>query len=64
MNEINSSTRDFAMMGSSSKQIKVYDKIELASTVGDPFYNGLPFFYAFTGCNTVSSMYNCSKTHF
>ena len=45
-------------------QIKVYDVIELASTIGHTFCKGLPFFYAFTGCDTVSSMYKCSKTHF
>ena len=64
MNEINNSTRVFATMGSNSKQIKVYDVIELASTIGHTFCKGLPFFYAFTGCDTVSSMYKCSKTHF
>ena len=64
MNEISNSTRVFATMGSSSKQIKVYDVIELASTIGDTFCEGLSFFYAFTGRDTVSSMYNCIKTHF
>ena len=64
MKEINNSTRVFTTMGSNSKQIKVYDVIELASTIGHTFCKGLPFFYAFTGCDTVSSMYNCSKTHF
>ena len=64
MNKINNSTRVFATMGSNSKQIKVYDVIELASTIGHTFCKGFSFFYAFTGCDTVSSMYNCSKTHF
>ena len=64
MNEISISTRVFATMGSNSKQIKVYDVIELESTIGHIFGKGLFFFYAFTGCDTVSSMYNCSKTHF
>ena len=64
MNEINNSTRVFATMGSNSKQIKVYDVIEPASTIGHTFCKGLPFFSAFTGCDTVSSMYHCSKTHF
>ena len=63
MNEINNSRRVFATMGSNSKQIKVYDVIKLASTIRHTFWKGLPFFYAFNGCDTVSSMYNCSKTH-
>ena len=64
INKINISTRVFATMGSNSKQIKVYDVIELASTIGHTFCKGLSFFYDFTGCDTVSTMYNCSKTHF
>ena len=64
MNKINNGTRVFATIGSNSKQIKVYDVIELAFTIGHTFCKGFPFFYAFTGCDTVSSMYNCSKTHF
>ena len=56
MNEINNSTRVFATMGSNLKQIKVYDAIELA--------RNWTFLYVFTGRDTVSSMYNCSKTHF
>ena len=64
MNENNNSTRVFARMGNNSKQIKVYDVTELASTIGHTFCKRLPFFYAFTGCGTVSSMYNCSKKHF
>ena len=51
-------------MGRNSKQIKVYDEIELASTIGHNFYKWLSFFYASSGCDTVSSMYNCSKTLF
>ena len=53
MNEINNSTRVFATMGSNSKQIKVYDVIELTSTIGHTFCKRLPFFYAFTGCDMV-----------
>ena len=64
MNEIYNSTRGLAMMGSNLRQIKVYDVIEFACTIGHISWKGLPFFYAFTGCDTVSSMYNCSKIHF
>ena len=64
MNEINNSTRAFATMGRNSKQIKVYDVIELAFTIRHTFCKELSFFYASSGCDTVSSMYNCSKTLF
>ena len=64
LNEISNSAQVFTIKGSNSKKIKVSDVTELASTIGHSFCKGLPFFYAFSGCDTVSSMYNCSKTHF
>ena len=66
MNEINNSTQVFATMGRNSKQIKVYDLIEVVSTIGHTFCKGLLLFlfFAFTGCDTVSSLYNCIKTYF
>ena len=42
MNENNNSTRVFARMGNNSKQIKVYDVTELASTIGHTFCKRLP----------------------
>ena len=37
MNEINNSTQVFATIGRNSKQIKVYDLIEVVSTIDTPF---------------------------
>ena len=42
MNEINNSTQVFATMGSNSKQIKVYDVIELAYSIGHTFAKDCP----------------------
>ena len=64
LNEISNSAQVVTTKGSNSKKIKVSDVTELASTIGHSFCKGLPFFYAFNGCDTLSSMYNCSKTHF
>ena len=64
MSDINNGTRVLTLMGNNWSSIKVYDINALASEIGYSVCKGLPFFYAFTGCDTVSSMYHCSKTNF
>ena len=54
----------YSLMGKESKNLKLYDIKELSLEVGYDLCKGIPFFYAFTGCDTVSSMYHCSKLSF
>ena len=43
---------------------RLYNITSLAQQLGESVCKGLPFFHAFTGCDTVSSFYNHSKLKF
>ena len=53
----------YALMGK-GKDLHYYDINAISSKLGTDMCEGLPFFYAFTGCDTVSSMFNVSKCTF
>ena len=44
--------------------LRVYDVNALCLSIGIHICGALPFFYAFTGCDTVSSYYNVGKCKF
>ena len=44
--------------------VKFYNVFEIASLIGSDVCKGLPFFYAFTGCDSTSSFYRHGKCKF
>ena len=52
------------MMGNSKSDINVYNINKISVDIGTELCKGLPFFHAFTGCDTVSSMFENSKVSF
>ena len=44
--------------------LRVYDINALSLSIGVTFCSALPFFFAFTGCDTVSSFFNVGKCKF
>ena len=52
----------YAVMRSTDKSISYYNVREIQDEIGSSFRNALPFFYAFTGCNIVSSIFNLGKS--
>ena len=53
----------YAMMGTGGN-IDYYDVNNISSTIGYSFCKGLPFFYSFTGCDSVSSFSRIGKCTF
>ena len=52
----------FCGTGLGSTSINYYHVSKLADELGESVCKALPFFYAFTGCDTVSSFYGFSKS--
>ena len=44
--------------------LRIYDVNALCLNIGIPFCGAIPFFYTFTGCDTVSSFFNVGKCKF
>ena len=61
---VNKSVVVFCGTGLGTSSIGYYNVNAIGDSLGDEVCNGLPFFYAFTGCDTVSSFYGQSKTKF
>ena len=51
----------FAAMGKTEESLKYFDIKNIAAELGCDMQEALPFFYAFTGCDTVSSIFNKGK---
>ena len=51
----------YAALSSPTGDVTYYDVKDIASKIGLDAANALPFFYAFTGCDTVSSIFNHGK---
>ena len=49
---------------SSSSDVKLFDIFELRNKIGDKRCLGLPFFHAFTGCDSTSSFFQHGKCKF
>ena len=47
----------YALLGNQATNQKLYHVNKLSCNLGLEFCKGLPFFYSFTGCDTVSSMF-------
>ena len=61
---VNQSVVVFCGTGLGSSSIEYYTVSVIGDILGDKVCKGLPFFYAFTGCDTVSSFYGHSKSKF
>ena len=61
---VNKSVVVFCGTGLGTLSVTYCNVNAIGDSLGDEVCNGLPFFYAFTGCNTVSSFYGHSKTKF
>ena len=64
MSELGYETSLYCLMGSDSRNLKCYNIKEIAFQIGHDLCKGLAFFYALTGCDTVSSMFGFSKVLF
>ena len=53
----------YAMMGTGGN-IDYYDVNNISSTLGYSFCKGLPFFYSFTGCDSLSSFFSIGECIF
>ena len=51
----------YAALSSCTGDVTYYDVKDIAGKIGIDAANALPFFYAFTGCDTVSSIFNHGK---
>ena len=51
-------------LGSTLSYLHYYDVNNISSTLGAKFCKGFPFFYSFTGCDTVSSFFSIGKCTF
>ena len=50
--------------GLGTSSVTYYNVNAIEDSLGDEICNELPFFYAFTGCHTISSFFGHSKTKF
>ena len=54
----------FCGTGLGTSSVTYYNVNAIEDSLGDEVCNELPFFYAFTGCHTISSFFGHSKTKF
>ena len=61
---VNESVVVFCGTGLGTSSVEYYNVSAIGDNLGDEVCNALSFFYAFTGCDTVSSFYGHSKSKF